>query len=264
MGRGVVFAVAGGFALLTCAAAHGETVADPVTKLTLFGAAFAKDGVQPAPQKATAMAFLPGRGVVAWDVTGKTAEQAKEAQIEAMGLADAQAVQREIDEAAAQKQAQLEAERSERLTLANTASGRQAGLNMPAITGSTREAGGVIPLNRAARGGNLLGVKDGDTVKGKPRLYAFAAVSGRSVGLNVSHDEAGWKNAGVTTDRDGYVGQRQAGFAWRKGSVQTSLAYVQQKDKIQLLGFQGQKDDRVMVTMHMPPQAILGIFAKKD
>ena len=285
MRRRLVFAMAGACAGLSCAAPTGAVLAqttaastvaaapgpltpDPVAKLSLFAAAFAKGDVQPSPQRATAMAFLPGRGVVAWDVTGKTPEEAREAEIEAMGAADARAVQREID-AQAQKEAEQDAEARERRAFASEADAGAGGrvqriaLNVPAITGSAREADSILPLNHAARTGGGLGLRGGETLRGRGRVYAFAAISGRSVGVNVLHDEAGWKNAGLTTEREGFTGQRQAGLAWRKGGLQTSLSYVQQKDRTQILGMQTDKDHRVMVSMNVQPQVIAGLFAKK-
>lgn len=268
MQPGGFVAVASLCVALACAAAaaRAETspdAPDPVAKLSLFAAAFDHNEVQPSPQKATAMAFLPGRGVVTWDVTGKTPEEAKEAQIEAMGLADARAVQREIDAANAQQDARLDNGEAERRAFAAEAGAQRIALNVPAITGSAREAGSILPLNHEAQGAPL-GVKSGETLKGRARMYAFAAVSGRSVGVNVMHDDAGWKNGGVTTDQDGSTGQRQAGLAWRKGAVQTSLSYVQQKDHTQILGMQSDKDHRVMLTATLQPQAIASLLSKKD
>ena len=83
------------------------------------------------------------------------------------------------------------------------------------------------------------------------------------MGLNVLHDEAGWKNAGLTTDREGVTGQRQAGIAWRRGGLQTSLSYVQQKDHTQLLGMQSDKDHRLMLTMNVQPQVIAALLGEK-
>jgi hypothetical protein len=268
MRRGAGFAAAGICAVLACAPfarAQSAPPIDPVSKLTLFAAAFAKDDVAPPPQKTTAMAFLPGRGVVAWDITGKTPEQAREAQIEAMGLADARAVQREIDEAAAQRQAESDREQAEQRAFAVESVEQRAGLNIPAITGAREEAGGIIPLNDAARrqNGGGLALRNGRQMSSRPRVYAFAAVSGHAVGLNVLHDETGWKNGGLTADDGGFTGQRQAGLAWRAGATQASLSYVRQKTEAHILvGMQTTKDDRVMLTMNMTPQALAGLIAK--
>jgi hypothetical protein len=262
----VVWAVAGvcaGLACVSAARAQSATPApDAAAKLTLFAAAFANSDVPSMPRSLTAMAFLPGRGVVSWDVAGKTQAEAQEAQVEAMGLADARAVQREIDAANARRQTQQEADETRRNAFADEAGAQRIALNVPAITGSDREAGSIVPLNRAARGGAGLGLRSSETLRGRARMYAFAAVSGRTVGLNVLHDDAGWRNGGVTSDRNGATGQRQAGLAWRKGAVQTALSYVQQKDHTQILGMQTDKDHRLMLTMNLQPQAIAGLFRR--
>ncbi len=267
MDRHSVLAAMGLCAALAWASSlHAQAMAPASTgaaRLSLLGAAFAKDDAPPtSPQQTTAMAFLPGRGVVAWDVTGKTSAEASEAQIEAMGLADAQAVQREIDAAEGEQRAEQEREAMRRASSAD-AGAQRVTLNMPAITGSPREAFGALPLNRAARSGGVLNVRSGETLRDKARLYAFAAASGRGVGLNALHDDAGWKNAGLTADQGGFTGQRQAGLAWRKGLVQTSVSYMQQKNRTEILGIQTDKDHRVMLTMNMPPQAVLGLFSKR-
>lgn len=265
MGRKGGFAVAAICAVsLAPLAPHAQPAPDPVDKMALLGAPFVQNSAQPKPERVTAMAFLPGRGVISWDITGKTAEEAREAQIEAMGLADARAVQQEIDEAAAEKAAELQTRQAAEQGSGGEARSRRLALNASALAGSPREAGEAILVSHAARSGGRLGVRNGDAVRGKARMFAFAAASGRGVGLNVLHDDAGWKNGGLTTDRDGgYSGQKQAGLAWRKGLVQTSLSYVQQKDHLQMLGVQTDKDHRLMLTLNMPPQAILGLFRKK-
>jgi hypothetical protein len=236
---------------------------DQVDRLALIGAAFAKDDPKPSPQRVTAMAFLPGRGVIRWDITGMTPEQAKEAQIEAMGLADARAVQQEIDARNAERQAARTQEQMERRAeLADR--GKRLALNMRAITGSAHQAGAVIPLNGAARNriADALGVRDGAEMRGTPRVYTFAAISGRAVGLNLLHDESGWKNAGLTTDGDGFTGQEQAGIAWRAGATQTSLSWVHQKTQSHLLGMSSIKDQRVMLTISTTPKALEQLIAK--
>ncbi len=233
---------------------------DPVGKLSLMAAAFTDNKEPPAPGQA--MAFLPGRGVVTWDVTGKTPEQAREAQIEAMGLADARAVQREIDEAKAQEQARLDEAQIERRVAASDTGTQRLALTLPGITGSAPQTGGIVPLTKLGRSGLGLNVRNADAMKGAPRVYAFAAVSGRSVGLNVLHDDAGWKNAGLTSDRESYTGQKRAGLAWRKGGVQTSLSYVQEKSRMQILGVQSDKDHRLMLSVNVQPQAVAGLFSK--
>ena len=247
-----------------CAQDAGAAL-DPAAKLALMGAPFADSQTPPpatpdAAPRLTAMAFLPGRGVIAWDVTGKTPQQAKEAEIEAMGLADARAVQREIDQAAAERaslaQAQAGTEGSERAMVLASAQGVG---RAPALAGP-HQAGAVIPLSRAARAQNTLGVRNGEAMRSQPRVYAFAAASGQALGFNMTHDNGNWKTAGLTTDQGGFVGQRQAGLALRAGAAQASLSYVQQKTETQILGMERIKDHRLMLTMNLQPKSIAKFF----
>ena len=278
MRQGTAVTLAGVCAALFCApmlaptpASAQNAAADPATRLALMGAPFADSEAPPAatpdaPPRLTAMAFLPGRGVIAWDVTGKTPQQAREAQIEAMGLADARAVQREIDEAAAERaslaqaQAQAESGGSERAMVLASAQGPGAGLNRAPALGGAHQASAVVPLSRAARARNMLGVRNGEALKSQPRVYAFAAASGQAVGFNMTHDGGNWKTAGLTTDQGGFVGQRQAGLALRAGAAQASLSYVQQKTETQILGMERIKDHRLMLTLNLRPTAIAKLF----
>ena len=198
MRRGLIFAITAACAGLTCAAARAETTpataVDPLAKLSLLAAAFDGNDAAPAPERATGMAFLPGRGVVRWDITGLTPEQAREAQIEAMGAADARAVQREIDRAA-EETARLDARDAERAALNRRARAGRLVLAMPSFRSLPRQTGAAL-ANRGAGGRVGFSVRSGESLRGRPRMYAFAAVSGRSVGFNVMHDDAGWRNGG--------------------------------------------------------------------
>jgi len=256
---GAVLAYAG-VAVARAAPAQPTAAPDPAATLALMGAPFA-DAPAPAPTPArtTAMAFLPGRGVVSWDVTGKTPDEAREAEIEAMGAADARAVQREIDAAEGERMAEAPQSSKPTRGLRVEWPGSFARSVAPPVAGLNR-AGGVIPLSRAARMQAALGVRSGGELKERPRVYAFAAVSGQGMGINMTHDEAGWKTAGLTTDGGGFTGQRQAGFAWRTGGAQTSLSYVQQKTDTQILGLQKIKDHRVMLTATLQPKALVRFF----
>jgi len=198
--------------------------------------------------------------VVRWSVAGKTPEQVEEARVEAMGLADARAVQRAIDSAAP---APTEPRRQSTVTQGLAAQTLTMGAfhSAPIGRGPGTAAAAANPTARDRVAG-ALGLRDGAGLKQTPRVYAFAAVSGRGMGLNVTHEDDGWKNAGLTTDRGGFSGQRQAGLAWRTGPAQTSLSYVADKDRTQILGMQSLKDHRLMLTMAVTPQAIAGLFAR--
>jgi hypothetical protein len=82
----------------------------------------------------------------------------------------------------------------------------------------------------------------------------FGAVSGRAVGLNLMHDSgAGWKNAGLSSDDGGCVGQRQAGRALRRGPTQAALSVVQEKTSAELFGMTSVKDHRAMLKFSFIP-----------
>jgi hypothetical protein len=77
-----------------------------------------------------------------------------------------------------------------------------------------------------------MGVRDGSSLGGRGRWYLFAAASGRSVGLNMLRNDAGWDRAGWTTDQAStLVGDAQLGVGWRKGAMQTSLGFLHREMK---------------------------------
>lgn len=233
---------------------------DAMSRALLFGAAYKNSDLSAG--RAGGMMFLPGRGLIRWETRGKSAAEQEELRTEAVGLADARAVQAEIDA----RQAALDQVRvsgAERLAqlrepLAFAETGRAArALNLAPVTGTQRQAGGVIPLNRAAAQDSLaehLGVHDGARFRGKGRLYVFGAVSGRGVGMNLLHDTgAGWRNAGLSSDKGGFIGQRQAGLALRRGAVQAALSFVQEKTHAHILGMTSIKDHRAMLSLSLIP-----------
>jgi hypothetical protein len=230
---------------------------DAMTQAYLFGAAFRNSDLS---HKAGGMMFLPGRGLIRWETRGKTLAEQEELKTEAIGLADARAVQTEIDaQRAALDQIHSRGEDQPDRTedLAPTPSGRTMNrLNLASMTGVEREAGGVIPLNRASRlaAWNGAGVRDGSTLRGRNRVYMFGAVSGRAVGLNLLHDAgSGWRNAGLTMDKGGFIGQRQAGLAVRRGMAQAALSLVQEKTQAHILGMTSIKDHRAMLSLSLIP-----------
>jgi hypothetical protein len=236
---------------------------DPVTQAYLFGAAYKQSDL--SPDRAGGMMFLPGRGLIRWETRGKTLEEQEELKVEAIGRADARAVQQEIDAQQAvrdrvREQTELAVADHEHRGFAADARAVPA-LNMPSVTGTRRQAGAVLALNRAAikdQFVHAMGVKNGTSFKERNRLYVFGAVSGRAVGLNLLHDNGGglgggWRNAGLSTDRGGFVGQRQAGLALRNGRSQIALSYVREKTHAQLLGITSIKDHRAMLNFTFTP-----------
>jgi hypothetical protein len=77
-----------------------------------------------------------------------------------------------------------------------------------------------------------MGVKDGAHFGDQGRWYLFAAASGRAVGMNMLHGDAGWGGAGWSTDPTSkLIGDAQLGVGWRRGAIQTSVGYVHRKVK---------------------------------
>ncbi len=233
---------------------------ESVSRALLFGAAYDAQPAAPAPGHSVGMVFLPGRGLITFDATGKTGAALMEAETEAIGLADARAVQAEIDarrasELAEEASASLEADRTALSLRSETRAAQR--LDLSPASGSRSLAGGVVPLNRGAwkaEAVRALGLHDGATLKNRSRVYMFGAVSGRGVGMNLLHDtDGGWRNGGMTTDQGGFIGQRQTGIAWRKGTAQASLSLIDQKTRAQVLGITAMRDKRVMLSFSITP-----------
>lgn len=235
-----------------------QSTPESVSRALLFGAAYGAAPAAPPPGHSVGMVFVPGRGLVTFDATGKTGAALTEAETEAIGLADARAVQAEIDakHAADLAQQAAAAADAEQAALGFRASARSAvGLDFSPATGSHSLAGGVVPLNKGAWKAEMartLGIREGSALKNRSRLYLFGAVSGRGVGMNLLHDTDGaWRNAGLTADQGGFIGQRQTGVAWRKGTAQASLSLIDQKTRAQVLGVTSMRDKRVMLSFSL-------------
>ena len=250
-------------ALAAAPSVRAQPSADPVTRAYLFGAAFAASDL--STEHGGGMMFLPGRGLIRWETRGKTLAEQEELRIQAIGLADARAVQDEIDARQTLMDTQRgKAEDAMRLRLASqlAADSRTIpALQLDGNSGTERQAGALAPINRAAlRSGGLarsLGVRDGSSFKSKSRLYLFGAVSGRGVGMNLMHDtESGWRNEGLSTDKGGFIGQRQAGIAIRKGPAQAALSFVQEKTRARLMGITSIKDRRAMLSITFTPPLV--------
>jgi hypothetical protein len=62
------------------------------------------------------------------------------------------------------------------------------------------------------------------------RWYLFAATSNDAVGYNLLQGaQGGVHRAGFSSDRIAAIGDKQAGFAWRRGQLQASLSYVERE-----------------------------------
>jgi hypothetical protein len=95
--------------------------------------------------------------------------------------------------------------------------------------GGSAEAGATLRFGERddeEDGLSRLGVGDGERFGGKARWYVFAAASSRAVGYNFMKDDEGWKRSGVSTDTGAFVGDQQAGVAWRKGDLQASFGWM--------------------------------------
>jgi len=75
---------------------------------------------------------------------------------------------------------------------------------------------------------------DGARYGNQGRWYLFAAASGRAVGLNMTRDSqtGDLRRNGWSVDPSAaIIGDAQAGFGWRKGSMQASLGYLHREMK---------------------------------
>jgi hypothetical protein len=137
-----------------------------------------------------------------------------------------------------------------------------AGVGVTNVGGSA-EAGATLRLmqrdsrdSNAARRLAALGVHDGASFGDRGRWYLFAAASGRAVGLNMLHGDAGWDRAGWTTDQtSALIGDAQVGIGYRKGPMQTSLGYIHREVKGQnmLFGQDTKQDSMVAFSLTIKP-----------
>ncbi|MBX7249769.1 MAG: hypothetical protein K1X35_12090 [Caulobacteraceae bacterium] len=94
-----------------------------------------------------------------------------------------------------------------------------------------------------------LGVRDGARFGDRGRLYLFAADGQTAVGYNLTHGEGGWSREGLSIDGGAFMGEAQAGIAWRQGDFQTSFGYVQRT--IEKEGRIGRNLDEDIVALHV-------------
>lgn len=112
-----------------------------------------------------------------------------------------------------------------------------AGLGLSSY-GARPEAGATVSIGKADRAAEKLsamGVRDGKAFGDQSRWYMFAAVSGKSVGLNMTQSgEGGWQGAGWSQDAaSSLVGDGQLGVGYRRGAMQAAFGYVHREIKVQ-------------------------------
>lgn len=126
-----------------------------------------------------------------------------------------------------------------------------AGLSL-GTEGGGAEAGATVRLGSDMKS-RLNGlVRDGESFGDRPRWYLFAAASGRAVGYNLLRSgSGGWSREGMSTDKGSFIGDAQAGIAWRKGELQASFGYVHREVK----AYDYEKDDGfVAFQLSLKPQ----------
>jgi len=136
-----------------------------------------------------------------------------------------------------------------------------AGVGVSNLGGSA-EAGATIRLSQrlddsAVERLKAMGLSDGADFGDQGRWYLFAAASGRAVGLNMLHGDAGWNGAGWSTDPTStLIGDAQVGLGWRKGSFQTSLGYIHREIKGQHMvwGQDTRQDSVVAFSLSIRPK----------
>jgi hypothetical protein len=105
-----------------------------------------------------------------------------------------------------------------------------AGFGMTSLGGSA-EAGATVrvgPFDALQR----FGVEPGGIFGQKARWYLYAEASGQAVGYNFLHTDEGWRRSGMSLDEGAYIGDAQAGVAWRRGDLQASFGYVERTIKL--------------------------------
>jgi hypothetical protein len=97
--------------------------------------------------------------------------------------------------------------------------------------GQSAEFGATVHIG-AAEGLERLGVHQGSNFGQRGRWYLYAEASGRAIGYNFLRGDTGWRRSGLSTDQGAFIGDQQAGVAWRKGDMQASFGYVQRSIQI--------------------------------
>ena len=119
-------------------------------------------------------------------------------------------------------------------------------------SGGSAEAGATLRLGADLEDGLGRLVQDGDRFGERPRWYLFAAANKRAVGYNVTSGPNGWSRSGMSTDEGAFIGDAQAGVAWRKGDLQASFGYVQREIKARApRGVDGASADESLVAFQL-------------
>ncbi|MBS0296553.1 MAG: DUF2219 family protein [Proteobacteria bacterium] len=107
-----------------------------------------------------------------------------------------------------------------------------AGVGTTSI-GNSAELGATVRVGMS-EGLERLGVQDGSAFGQRGRWYLYAETSGRAIGYNfLRGGDGGWRRSGLSTDQGAFIGDQQAGVAWRKGAMQASFGYVQRSIHLQ-------------------------------
>ena len=98
------------------------------------------------------------------------------------------------------------------------------------------EAGGMVRVWRAANGGgemDLLGVSSkpgAGSAQSPQRWYLFLGASGRAIDWRAIRDTGGGARWAASSDASTvFLRTAQAGFAWKRGALQTAVAFVLRK-----------------------------------
>lgn len=99
--------------------------------------------------------------------------------------------------------------------------------------GNSAEVGATVRFG-VSDGLERLGVQDGSAFGQRGRWYLYAETSGRAIGYNfLRGGDGGWRRSGLSTDQGAFIGDSQAGVAWRKGAMQASFGYVERSIHLQ-------------------------------
>lgn len=189
----------------------------------LMGAAYRQSDLSPLGPGLTSLQFLPGRGLVRWSG------------------------------AAAPPPSTLASQRPPEPDVGRFSS---AGISPYARYGAIgadnhyMELGVSAPLrlNTRAKMLNALGIGDGRALGDQARWFLFAAAGGRALSYGYLQEQE--SRGGLwALERGGFVGQAQAGLAWRRGSYQSTVSYFRQEIRVDLFGAEDVDEDRIAFTL---------------
>lgn len=189
----------------------------------LMGAAYRQSDLSPLGPGLTSLQFVPGRGLARWSGANAPPPSAL----------------------AALRPPEPDVERFNPAGISPYARYGAAGADTQYM-----ELGVSAPLKLNTRTKVLkaLGIGDGQALGDQARWFLFAAAGGRALSYGYLQEQE--SRGGLwALERGGFVGQGQAGIAWRRGSFQSTVSYFRQEIRVDLFGADDVDEDRVAFTV---------------